>query len=36
MTRIGGSDEKRGEAMGIAGERKERARGALVNAPDLR
>jgi hypothetical protein len=36
VTRIGGSAEKRGEAMCNAGERQERARGALVDAPDLR
>ena len=36
VTRISLSDEKRGEAMRNAGERKERARGALVDAPNLR
>ena len=36
VTRIGVSGEQRGEATRNAGERKERARGALVDAPDLR
>jgi hypothetical protein len=36
VTRISVSGEKRGEAMGNAGERKERPRGALVDASDLR
>ena len=36
VTRISGSDEKRGEVMRDAGERKERARGTLVDAPELR
>ena len=36
VTRISGPGEKRGEAMRNAGERKERARGALVDASDLR
>jgi len=36
VTRISVSGEKRGEAMRNAGERKERARGALVDASDLR
>jgi uncharacterized protein YjbJ (UPF0337 family) len=36
VARISVSGEKRGEAMRNAGERKERARGALVDAPELR
>jgi len=36
VPRIGVSGEKRGEAMRNAGEGKERARGALVDASDLR
>ena len=36
VTRISVSGEKRGEAMRNAGERKERPRGALVDASDLR
>ena len=36
VTRISVSGEKRGEAMRNAGERKERARGALVDAAELR
>ena len=36
VTRIGVSDEKRGEAMRNAGERKERPRATLVDASDLR
>lgn len=36
VPRIGVSSEKRGKALRNGGERKERARGALVNAPDLR
>ena len=36
VTRIGVSDEKRGEVMRDAGERKERARAALVDAPERR
>ena len=36
VTRISVSGEKRGEAMRNAGERKERSRGALVDAPELR
>ena len=36
VTRISVPGEKRGEAMRKAGERKERARGALVDAPNLR
>ena len=36
VTRISVPDEKRGEAMRDAGERKERPRGALVDAADLR
>lgn len=36
VMRIGVPGDKRGEAMRNAGERKERARGALVDAPNLR
>ena len=36
VTRISVSGEKRGEAMRNAGERKERARGPLVDAAELR
>jgi uncharacterized protein YjbJ (UPF0337 family) len=36
VMRISGSGEKRGEAMRDAGERKERHRGALIDAADLR
>jgi hypothetical protein len=36
VTRISVSSEKRGDAMRNAGERKERPRGALVDASDLR
>jgi hypothetical protein len=36
VTRIAVSGEQRGEATRNAGERKERARDALVDAPDLR
>ena len=36
VTRISVSGEKRGEVMRDAGERKERARGALVDASDVR
>ena len=36
VTRISVPGEKRGEAMRNAGERKERPRGALVDASDLR
>ena len=36
VTRISVPGEKRGEAMRNVGERKKRARGALVDAPELR
>ena len=36
VTRVSVSDEKRGEVVRDGGERKERARGTLVDAPELR